>query len=105
MGRTRLTDAERSAALADLSGWTLVDGRDAIAKTFKFKDFSQAFAWMTRVALKAEQLDHHPDWTNVWNRVDVVLTTHSAKGLTELDMALAKHCDAVAAETTGSPVR
>ena len=68
MGRARLTEAERSAALAGLPGWTMADGRDAIAKTFKFKDFSQAFAWMTRVALKAEQLDHHPDWTNVWNR-------------------------------------
>ncbi len=101
MGHARLTEDARSAALAGLPGWTLVEGRDAIAKPFKFKDFSQAFAWMTRVALKAEQLDHHPEWTNVWNRVDVVLTTHSAKGLTELDVALAKHCDAVAGETSG----
>lgn len=105
MERQRLTEAERNAALAGLPGWTRVDGRDAIAKTFKFGDFSQAFGWMTRVALKAEQLDHHPEWTNVWNRVEVVLTTHSAKGLTELDVALAKHCDALVAETTGSSGR
>lgn len=105
MERARLTEGELGAALASLPGWALVDGREAIAKSFKFKDFSQAFAWMTRMALKAEQLDHHPEWTNVWNRVDVVLMTHSAKGLTELDVALAKHCDAVAAETTGSPGR
>jgi 4a-hydroxytetrahydrobiopterin dehydratase len=90
-----LTGATRDNALAELAGWTIVDGRDAIRKTFKFNDFSAAFAWMTRVALKAEQLDHHPEWTNVWNRVDIVLTTHSANGLTELDVALAKHCDAV----------
>jgi 4a-hydroxytetrahydrobiopterin dehydratase len=97
MARTRLTDAERGARLAELSGWTMVDGREAITKSFKFKDFSAAFGFMTRVALKAEQLDHHPEWTNVWNRVNVVLTTHSAKGLTELDIALARHCDAVSA--------
>ena len=102
MGRERLTGKERQAALAELPGWALIDGREAIAKSFRFTDFSQAFAWMTRVALKAEQLDHHPEWRNVWNRVDVVLTTHSAKGLTELDVILAKHCDVVAAEATGS---
>lgn len=105
MGRARLTQDERRIALAGLPGWTPVDGRDAIAKPFKFKDFNHAFAWMTRVALKAEQLDHHPEWTNVWNRVDVVLTTHSAKGLTELDVALARFCDSAAAEATGSPGR
>ncbi|MFO1172406.1 MAG: 4a-hydroxytetrahydrobiopterin dehydratase [Hyphomicrobiaceae bacterium] len=105
MGRERLTETERTAALAALSGWTLVEGREAIARSYKFKEFNAAFGFMTRVALKAEQLDHHPEWTNVWNRVDVTLTTHSAKGLTELDIALARHCDAVAAEISGSPGR
>ena len=105
MGVARLTEAERRAALIGLAGWQLADGREAITKSYKFKDFSAAFGWMTRVALKAEQLDHHPEWTNVWNRVDVVLTTHSAKGLTELDVKLARHCDAVALEVSGSPGR
>lgn len=105
MGRERLTETERTAALAALSGWTLVEGREAIARSYKFKDFNAAFGFMTRVALKAEQLDHHPEWTNVWNRVDVTLTTHSAKGLTELDVALARHCDAVTAEISGLPGR
>lgn len=105
MGRARLSEAERQKALVDLPGWAMVDGREAIAKRFTFKDFSAAFGFMTRVALKAEQLDHHPEWTNVWNRVDVVLTTHSATGLTDLDVALAKHCDAVATAPTGSPGR
>jgi 4a-hydroxytetrahydrobiopterin dehydratase len=100
-----LTEAERKAALAGLPGWQLVEGRDAITRSYKFKDFGAAFGWMTRVALKAEQLDHHPEWTNVWNRVDVVLTTHSAKGLTELDIALARHCEVVAREISGSPGR
>jgi 4a-hydroxytetrahydrobiopterin dehydratase len=100
-----LTEAERREALSGLPGWQLVDGREALAKSYKFKDFSAAFGWMTRVALKAEQLDHHPEWTNVWNRVEVVLTTHSAKGLTELDVALARHCDVVATEVSGSPGR
>ncbi len=105
MGRERLTEAERQAALGELGGWTMVTEREAIAKQFKFKDFNAAFGFMTRVALKAEQLDHHPEWTNVWNRVDITLTTHSAKGLTELDVALAGHCDAVAGELSGSPGR
>ena len=105
MGRERLTEAERRAALAALPGWTMVAGREAIARSYKLKDFNAAFGFMTRVALKAEQLDHHPEWTNVWNRVDITLTTHSAKGLTELDVALALHCDAVAAEISGSPGR
>ena len=101
MGRERLTEAERQASLDGLTGWTLVEGREAISRQFKFKDFNAAFGFMARVALKAEQLDHHPEWTNVWNRVDITLTTHSAKGLTELDVALARHCDAVAAQISG----
>lgn len=93
---TRLDDAARAAALAKLKGWRPVDGREAIAKQFKFKDFNAAFGFMTRVALVAERMDHHPEWSNVWNRVDVTLTTHHAGGLTELDVALAETMDALA---------
>ena len=85
-----------AAALAQLSGWSAAEGRDAITKTFKFADFNAAFGWMTRVALAAEKLDHHPEWFNVYNRVDVVLATHDAGGVTELDLALAGVMDAAA---------
>jgi 4a-hydroxytetrahydrobiopterin dehydratase len=85
-----------AAALAQLTGWTAADGRDAIVKTFKFKDFNAAFGWMTRVALAADKLDHHPEWFNVYNRVDVQLATHDADGVTELDVTLAKFMDAAA---------
>lgn len=81
------------AALARLNGWTTVAARDAIAKTFRFADFSEAFGWMTRVAQAAERLDHHPEWFNVYNRVDVVLATHDANGVTELDVELASLMD------------
>ncbi|MEZ5925391.1 MAG: 4a-hydroxytetrahydrobiopterin dehydratase [Hyphomicrobiaceae bacterium] len=101
MGRTRLTEKVRDEALQTLPGWHMVEGREAITRRYTFQDFSAAFGWMTRVALKAEKLDHHPEWTNVWNRVDVVLTTHSAKGLTDLDLDLARQCDALAAEASG----
>ncbi|MBW8816062.1 MAG: 4a-hydroxytetrahydrobiopterin dehydratase [Caulobacterales bacterium] len=85
------------AALGRLSGWARVEGgRDAICKTFRFKDFNQAFGFMTRVAIRAEQLDHHPEWFNVYNRVEVVLATHDAEGVTELDVTLAGFMDAVA---------
>ena len=79
-----------AAALARLPGWSAVGGRDAIAKTFRFRDFNTTFGWMTRVALLADRLDHHPEWFNVYNRVDVVLTTHDANGVTELDVTLAQ---------------
>jgi 4a-hydroxytetrahydrobiopterin dehydratase len=79
-----------AAALARLPGWSAVDGRDAIAKTFRFPDFNTTFGWMARVALMAEKLDHHPEWFNVYNRVDVVLATHDANGVTELDVTLAQ---------------
>jgi 4a-hydroxytetrahydrobiopterin dehydratase len=79
-----------AAALARLPDWSAVDGRDAIAKTFRFADFNTTFGWMTRVALVAEKLDHHPEWFNVYNRVDVVLATHDAGGVTELDVTLAQ---------------
>ena len=80
-------------ALTTLEGWSKVEGREAIAKTFKFEDFNSAFAWMTRVALAAEKADHHPEWSNVYNRVEVVLTTHDAGGVTEKDVAMARFMD------------
>jgi 4a-hydroxytetrahydrobiopterin dehydratase len=86
---TRLNDADRATALQTLDGWQIVAGRDAISKTFKFKDFNEAFGFMTRVALIAERMDHHPEWFNVWNRVDVTLSTHDAGGVTDLDVKLA----------------
>ncbi len=86
----RLTAEERETALTELEGWTLVDGRDAITRAFKFKDFNEAFGFMARAALIAEKLDHHPEWFNVYNKVDVTLSTHDAGGLTELDITLAR---------------
>jgi len=82
--------------LAQLSGWSAAEGREAIVKTFKFKDFNEAFGFMTRIALAAEKLDHHPEWFNVYNRVEVLLATHDADGVTELDLTLAKIMDAAA---------
>ncbi len=84
------------AALKDLPGWNAASGRDAIQRSFHFRDFNQAFGFMTRVALKAESMDHHPEWSNVYNRVEVVLATHDAGGVTELDVALARFMDAAA---------
>lgn len=81
------------AAIAQLSGWSAVTGRDAIAKTYKFADFNAAFGFMARVALVAEKLDHHPEWSNVYNRVEVVLTTHDAGGVTQKDIDLARFMD------------
>ena len=86
----KLTGESRKAALAKLSGWSEVPGRDAIAKTFTFGNFSEAFGFMTRAALVAEKLDHHPEWFNVYKTVDVTLSTHDAGGLTERDVALAE---------------
>ncbi|MBI1273092.1 MAG: 4a-hydroxytetrahydrobiopterin dehydratase [Alphaproteobacteria bacterium] len=95
--RERLTDREREAALATLDGWQMAQGREAISKTFRFRNFSEAWGFMCRAALAAEQLDHHPEWFNVYNRVDVTLATHDAGGLTQLDIKLAKKMDAIAA--------
>jgi 4a-hydroxytetrahydrobiopterin dehydratase len=95
MGK-RLTDTERATALAKLPAWSMVAGRDAIERTFTFADFSAAFGFMTRVALVAEKLDHHPEWRNVWNRVEVTLSTHDAGGLTVRDIALAEAMDRIA---------
>ena len=85
------------AALTQLSGWRAVEGRDAIAKDFKFKDFNAAFGFMTRIALYADKADHHPEWFNVYNRVEVTLATHDAGGVTEKDVALAQFMDGAAA--------
>ena len=83
-------------AVKQLNGWKAAEGRDAIQKTYKFEDFSQAFGWMSRIALAAEKLDHHPEWSNVYARVEVLLATHDADGVTELDVTLAKIMDAAA---------
>jgi len=93
----RIQAQERDAALRELTGWRWDEERDAIARSFRFADFSAAFGFMTRVALAAERADHHPEWSNVWNRVDILLTTHSAGGLTRKDMALARAIEALAA--------
>jgi 4a-hydroxytetrahydrobiopterin dehydratase len=92
--RTLLTEADRAAGLKDLPGWTYDAHARAIRRHLAFADFAAAFAFMTRVALIAEKMDHHPDWTNVWNKVDVALSTHDAGGVTALDLALARAIDA-----------
>lgn len=89
----QLTPAERDAALARLPGWTLRGDGLAIERRFKFKDFGEAFAFMTRVAIAADKADHHPEWSNVYNRVEITLTTHDCGGLSERDIALAAQID------------
>jgi len=89
----RLSSEEKITLLQNLSGWVELEGREAIQKSFKFNDFNEAFAFMTDVALKAEEINHHPEWSNVYNTVDVVLTTHDVDGLSELDIELAKFMD------------
>ncbi len=93
----KLSDEVRNSVLNPLkeSGWTLLEDRDAISKTFEFADFTEAFAWMTRAALWAEKWDHHPEWRNVYNRVDVTLTTHDVGGLSSLDAKLARKLDSL----------
>ncbi len=85
-----------NAAIAGLKGWNAVEGRDAISKSYKFTDFNAAFGFMTRVALKADQMDHHPEWFNVYSKVDVTLSTHDAGGVTAKDVELAKFMDGIA---------
>ena len=94
----RLSPEERDAALARLPSWKPVEGRDAISRQFTFANFSAAFGFMTRVALIAEKMNHHPEWSNVWNRVDITLTSHDAGGLTERDIRLAEAIDKIAGQ-------
>jgi 4a-hydroxytetrahydrobiopterin dehydratase len=89
-----LGDAERDEALAGLPGWTFDGERNGIAKRFTFADFPAAFAFMTRIALAAEKADHHPEWSNVWNKVDILLSTHSDGGVSQKDIALARAIEA-----------
>ena len=86
----QLSEAERADALDGLPDWDYDEARDAILRTFTFADFSEAFAFMTRVALLAEKADHHPEWSNVWNRVEIMLTTHDAGGLSGRDVEMAE---------------
>ncbi len=92
-----LSGEARTEALSQLDGWQDVDGRDAITKTFRFQTFNEAFGFMTRVALAAEKADHHPEWFNVYNRVDVTLSTHDAGGVTDKDIRLARFMDRIGA--------
>ncbi|XP_005097347.1 pterin-4-alpha-carbinolamine dehydratase [Aplysia californica] len=96
--RAKLSDEERSSVLGPLkeAGWTMVEGRDAIYKEFLFKDFNQAFGFMTRVGLKADKMDHHPEWFNVYNKVQITLSTHDVGGLSQRDVTLAKFIEEVA---------
>lgn len=94
---TRLTDAERATLPQKLSGWSLVNGREAIERSFQFRDFNEAWGFMNRVALLAESQNHHPEWSNVWNRVRIELSTHDAGGLTDNDVKLATAINALLA--------
>jgi 4a-hydroxytetrahydrobiopterin dehydratase len=89
----KLTESERSAALQELKEWQAVSGRDAIERSFKFKNFSEAWGFMNRVALLAETQDHHPEWSNVYNRVEILLSTHDCDGLSARDLTLARAID------------
>ena len=92
----KLTGTKRDEALAALAeaGWTVLEDRDAIRKTFKFGTFIEAWGWMSRMAIEAEKMNHHPEWFNVYNRVEVTLTTHDVDGLSDLDVRLARKMDA-----------
>ena len=92
----KLSPQARREALSELSDWVQAEDRDAIEKSFKFKSFNEAWGFMSRVALAAEKLNHHPEWFNVYNRVDILLSTHDCGGLSELDVKLAKRIDAYA---------
>jgi|TARA_R100000501_G_scaffold17919_4_gene35104 4a-hydroxytetrahydrobiopterin dehydratase len=91
----KLTEEERAQHLPKLSGWKIAADRDAIQKSFQFDDFVAAFGFMTKVALLAEKADHHPEWFNVYNKVEITLTTHDADGLSTRDLDLAKQIDAL----------
>jgi len=92
-----LNSAERAELAKNLPDWYQASGQDALVRTFKFKDFVEAFGFMTQVALLAEKMDHHPEWSNVYNRVEILLTTHDCKGLSARDVALARSIDRLAA--------
>jgi 4a-hydroxytetrahydrobiopterin dehydratase len=94
----RLSAGARKSALSELPGWAETAGREAITRTFTFKDFNEAFGFMTRAALVAEKRDHHPEWRNVYKTVEVVLATHDAGGVTALDIELAKAMNAIAGQ-------
>jgi 4a-hydroxytetrahydrobiopterin dehydratase len=94
----RLSAEARTSALKDLSGWTETQGREAIARTFIFKDFNEAFGFMSRAALVAEKNDHHPEWRNIYKTVEVVLATHDAGGITARDIELARAMNAIASQ-------
>ncbi|RYE55980.1 MAG: 4a-hydroxytetrahydrobiopterin dehydratase [Rhizobiaceae bacterium] len=96
MAREKLSTTEIARRIQELDGWVLSDDAMAIGKTFKFGNFAEAFAFMTQSAIHAEKMDHHPEWSNVYRTVEVKLTTHSAKGLTELDFDLAGRMDKAA---------
>ncbi|GJL85237.1 MAG: putative pterin-4-alpha-carbinolamine dehydratase [Micavibrio sp.] len=85
----KLADREIKKALESLDGWSMAEGRSAIHKSYKFKDFNEAWSFMSRVALLAEKMEHHPEWSNVYNRVDITLTTHDADGVSERDIKMA----------------
>ena len=93
-----LTSQDRAKALASLPGWAFIDERDAISKRFSFDNFVSAFGFMTEVAMEAEKMDHHPEWTNVYRHVDIVLTTHDTGGLTLRDVALARAIERIAGQ-------
>ena len=95
----KLDAAARAAFLKEFPLWREIAGRDAIARLFQFQDFSEAFAFMTRVALLAEKMDHHPEWFNVYNKIDVTLTTHDAGGVTDKDIAMARAIEGFAQNT------
>ena len=96
MAEKKLTGEARRKALEGLDGWVETDGRDAIAKSFTFRNFNEAFGFMTRAALVAEKMNHHPEWFNVYRTVDVTLSTHDAGGVTDLDIVLASAMDRIA---------
>jgi 4a-hydroxytetrahydrobiopterin dehydratase len=92
----KLTSEARATQLSQLDGWQVASGRDAIQRQFQFADFNEAFGFMTRVAIKAQEMDHHPEWFNVYNKVDITLSTHEANGVTERDIAMARFIDGIA---------
>ena len=91
----KLTSEARATELSQLDGWQVAEGRDAIARSLQFADFNEAFGFMTRVAIKAQEMDHHPEWFNVYNKVDITLSTHEVNGVTGRDVALARFIDGI----------